>query len=101
ATKTPAEAQPARLPLLQQGRSPTIEIVASGDTDKPSPPHDLQIPLLRLPLTLGQYAPLPMSAPYLAADEERRAAWRTRLDRGPALRVGLAWAGNPSHADDR
>jgi tetratricopeptide (TPR) repeat protein len=95
------ECQTALLPLLHQWRSASVEIVASGETGKPSPPHDLQIPLLRLPLTLDHYPPLPMSSPYLVADAERRAAWRTRLDRAPNLRVGLAWAGNPSHADDR
>ena len=101
ASRILVECQPPLLPLLQPWSSATVEIVASGETDQPSAPHDLQIPLLRLPLALGHYAPLPMSAPYLEADEERRAVWRARLDRGPALRVGVAWAGNPSHADDR
>jgi tetratricopeptide (TPR) repeat protein len=95
------ECQPPLLPLLQQWRSETIEIVASGDADKPLPSHDLQVPLLRLPLALSHFPPLPMSAPYLQADEARRSVWRVRLDRGPALRVGVAWAGNPSHSDDR
>ncbi|HEY3901737.1 MAG TPA: tetratricopeptide repeat protein [Chthoniobacter sp.] len=95
------ECQPPLLPLLRQWRSAAVEIVATGEADKLSEPHDLQIPLLRLPLALGHYPPLPMSAPYLEADAERRALWRARLDRAPALRVGLAWAGNPSHTDDR
>ncbi|SCK19154.1 tetratricopeptide repeat protein [Vogesella sp. LIG4] len=43
---------------------------------------------------------IPGTQPYLGATEERRAQWQTRLPAG-GLRVGLAWQGNPAHANDR
>jgi hypothetical protein len=67
-----------------------------------------------LKTTLGT---IPADVPYLAANLERIAAWRTRLEemggrgpaeegaRGPAgrreLLVGIAWQGNPHHQWDR
>ncbi len=47
---------------------------------------------------------VPAATPYLRADPQRAALWRTRLDRlAPRgyRRVGLAWAGSPKHANDR
>jgi tetratricopeptide (TPR) repeat protein len=64
------------------------------------PAFDLHCPMGSLPLALGtQVASIP-AAPYLAASEERIAAWRARL---PALtpRVAFAWAGGAGHPDDR
>jgi hypothetical protein len=38
---------------------------------------------------------------YLSASSEKQATWSTRLARQPGkLRVGLVWAGNPTHPDD-
>jgi len=62
---------------------------------------DLYCPMLSLPYTLGRAEPLPMTAPYLRADAGRLSYWKGRLGEGNALRVGLAWAGNPAHPDDR
>jgi len=60
---------------------------------------DLHVPLLSLPLALRVLEPLPVKGPYLHADAARRVAWRERM--GPGFRVGLVWAGNPRHRDDR
>ena len=56
-----------------------------------------------LPYRLGVDAEnIPADTPYLHADPARAAVWQTRLApyRGVA-KVGLFWAGRPSHANDR
>ena len=55
-----------------------------------------------LPHRLGVDARnLGMTQPYLQADAGRVAAWRHRLSAlGGALKVGLVWAGRPSHGND-
>jgi hypothetical protein len=40
--------------------------------------------------------------PYIVADDARKHAWAPRLaPRDGRLRVGIAWAGNPTHPNDR
>lgn len=44
------------------------------------------------------------TAPYLRADPVRGAAWRERLDRltpAGSRRIGIVWAGRPTHNNDR
>lgn len=93
--------QSAVLPLLEQWRSERFEFVAQEDGPEPLTAHDLQLPLLSLPLVLDHPEPLPMATPYLQADERRRAVLRARLNRSASLLVGLAWSGNPTQGDNR
>jgi Flp pilus assembly protein TadD len=92
------EVQPALVALLAD--LPGVDqIVARGD---PLPHFDVHCPLLSLPRVLA--APLTRSAgpvPYLSADPARVAKWRDRVSRLPGMRVGVAWAGSPTMADDR
>jgi len=45
---------------------------------------------------------IPATMPYIALSAERRAVARTLLSQaGATRRVGLCWAGNPAHANDR
>jgi Tfp pilus assembly protein PilF len=58
-----------------------------------------------LPRLAGTTLPtIPAPTPYLCADPEKRAAWADRLaglvPRG-YRRVGIAWAGRPTHVNDR
>jgi len=55
-----------------------------------------------LPLRFGlQASAVPAQVPYLAADTRRVAAWRDRLQAlGPGRKVGLVWAGRPTHGND-
>jgi len=55
-----------------------------------------------LPLRLAVAADqLPDAVPYLGADPARVQAWRERLSPyGGALKVGLGWAGRPTHSND-
>ncbi|WP_034204550.1 tetratricopeptide repeat protein [Burkholderia cepacia] len=71
---------------------------------QPMPAFDLQCPLMSLPYAFRTTLDtVPADVPYLRADARRRAAWVQRLDAlAPSgrLRVGLAWSGNPRHAND-
>jgi hypothetical protein len=47
---------------------------------------------------------VPGSVPYLAADPSRAAAWKDRLNRlipSHSRRIGIVWAGRPTHNNDR
>jgi len=65
-------------------------------------PFDLYMPLLSLP---EMFTPtpeaIPAPTPYVRAEPELVQQWRLRLGTTAALRVGLVWAGNPSHKNDR
>ncbi len=67
------------------------------------PPHDLWIDQMSLPRLLpppaGGFEPIPRAQGYLAADPDRIAAWRREI--GLGVRIGVVWAGNPAHANDR
>jgi tetratricopeptide (TPR) repeat protein len=94
---------PLRLKRLLTGTNDwASEIVYRqiGD-DRALPPFDLHLPLLSLPLALQRFTPLPTKAPYLHADSELCAIWRNRLGSDSTFRVGVAWAGNRTHKDDR
>ncbi len=62
-------------------------------------------PLSTLPRLAGvRLDTIPAPVPYLRADPARAAAWRSRLDELVApgsRRVGLVWAGRPTHRNDR
>jgi tetratricopeptide (TPR) repeat protein len=62
---------------------------------------DVYVRMMSLPRIFGETCAEPAPA-YLHADPARVARWRERIgERGAALRVGLAWAGNPAHPNDR
>ncbi len=67
------------------------------------PAFDLHCPMLSMPLALGTtLTTIPSAASYLRAGAAQVAAWRARLATmaSPSPRVGLAWAGKPTHAAD-
>ncbi len=69
------------------------------------PPFDLHCPFTSLPRAAGTTLDtIPAPIPYLAADPAKAAAWRARLDAllpKPFRRIGLVWAGRPTHGNDR
>jgi tetratricopeptide (TPR) repeat protein len=72
------------------------------DRNEPLPEFDFYINLPSLPRVFGtDLASIPADIPYLHAEPERVERWATRLGAHDALRVGLAWAGSPSHTRDR
>jgi Flp pilus assembly protein TadD len=92
----------ARRPLarLFESAQGVHEIVAAGE---PLPPHDAWLPLLSLAGVLAvDSSSIPARVPYLAANPQRRAGVAAVLaNYTRSLRVGIAWAGNPRHANDR
>ena len=65
------------------------------------PEHDLQCPMLSLPLafktTLNS---IPAATGYLQVDAARRTHWQQVLGAASGLRVGLVASGDPRHARD-
>jgi tetratricopeptide (TPR) repeat protein len=92
------ECQPELKSLLQDLPG-TVRVVARGE--EPGE-FDCHLPLLSLPLhfqtTLEN---IPAAVPYLRADEGRVEIWRSRFAKVEGFKVGLVWAGNPDHRNDR
>ena len=64
------------------------------------PPVDFHCPLMSVPAVLGTtLETLPARVPYLQAAPDAVARWRQRLGEG-GPKVGIAWSGNPKHAND-
>lgn len=80
-------------------RGPVASVIVKGET---LPAFDVHLPLMSLPQRFAtSLASIPADVPYLAADADAVAAWRERLKGRPRPRIGLAWAGNPNHLNDR
>lgn len=91
---------PAPLKRLLQTSLESIVLTESGQAP---PPFDVHAPLLSLPLAFGTTLPtIPRQVPYLHADADLAARWRQQIDHeAEGLKVGLVWAGNKSHKNDR
>lgn len=67
--------------------------------------YDYSCFLMSVPGLVGtDVATIPAKVPYLRANPEAAAKWKSRLDaesHGGKFRVGLVWAGNPEHSNDR
>jgi len=86
---------PALVPWLV-----TLDGIAVLQSGAPLPRYDSWIDQMSLPLIFGtQPDTIPAAEGYLRADPDRIAAWRARLPAG--CKIGLAWAGNPAHGNDR
>ncbi|HEY2134649.1 MAG TPA: tetratricopeptide repeat protein [Xanthobacteraceae bacterium] len=76
-----------------------IRVYAEGDL---LPPFDLHSPFLSLPLAMTTALDsVPAQTPYLAVDSAAAVRWRRRIGTAAGLKVGLVWAGNPQHKNDR
>ncbi len=73
---------------------------ATTCTSRRRPYYDLWVDQMSLPRLFGTTtATVPLPAGYLAPDHAQTLAWDGALPR--CLRVGLVWAGNPRHSNDR
>ncbi|WP_395454127.1 tetratricopeptide repeat protein (plasmid) [Azospirillum melinis] len=95
------ECQHALLPVLRSLPGVTVAL-----TGAPLPDFDVQIPVMSLPALFGtRLETVPSRIPYLSAEPDLVARWGERL-KGPAkdgggLKVGIVWAGSPTHGNDR
>jgi len=73
-------------------------VIRRGD---PLPECDRQCSLMSVAMVMGtDMNSIPVGAPYLHADPTEAEEWRERLA-GDALRIGIAWAGNPNQPQER
>ena len=93
------ECHPALIPLFGSFPDMAASVAFGSDVSF----ADCQIPLMSLPLALGtSLSTIPTAVPYLFADPALIQTWRTQLAVPPGhLAVGLVWAGNPGHRNDR
>ncbi|MEO6928798.1 MAG: DUF5672 family protein [Casimicrobiaceae bacterium] len=91
---------PPALAALCASAPGVSQVVATGGA---LPAHDYCLPLLSSARALAlDAAGIATPIPYLHADSARVAHWTSVVAAHPArLRVGLSWAGNPRHANDR
>lgn len=90
-------ARPALHGLLRSG-FPDVELVGALGFRRG---FDAQLSLMSLPFAFGtRLETIPRQVPYLFADPDRVATWRSRLG-GDGFKVGLCWQGNVKYASDR
>ncbi len=69
---------------------------------QPLPEFDYQCPLLSLPLVFEtEINTIPAQIPYLFANLEKIAHWKSRLGVKQGFRIGLVWSGSPTHKNDK
>jgi Tfp pilus assembly protein PilF len=87
-------------PIVMQQKG----IAAIHDNWRQIPAFDAFCSLSGLPRIFGtDLSNIPASIPYLAAEPQNAAHWRSRLDKllpDGFRRVGLVWAGRPTHGND-
>ena len=95
------ECQPELRELFESiaGADEVISLEKNGLTPK----YDVHCSLMRLPqLFASDERTMPRSVPYLSPSPTRIERWRERVtDRNGRRRVGLVWAGNPTHQNDQ
>jgi len=91
---------PPSLARLLRRQSAIDQVVNKGE---PLPSFDVYAFLLSLPRFFGtnSVAQIPADVPYLDADPDLVARWRTRLESAPGFHVGISWQGSRSHRGDR
>jgi len=90
---------PEPLRELLRASFPGVGFYCGGEA---LPAFDLHAPMLSMPLCFGTTVEtIPARTPYLHAPPASIAKWRERLGERKRPRVGLVWAGNPKHGNDR
>ncbi len=78
------------------------EIVERIINEEPDIQYDFSIPLLSLPLYFKtDLSNIPSGTRYLKADEELRKKWAQIINDKDKIKIGIVWAGSPSHSNDR
>ena len=86
------------VPLLSRASGLAV-CYASGDQ---VPGYDYYSPLLSLPRYLNTRPDnVPATVPYITADPNLVAYWKDAVTKYEGVRIGIAWQGSPSYANDR
>jgi tetratricopeptide (TPR) repeat protein len=90
-------------PTLRRILEPSFPMAQFIDFSGKFPPIDVQCSIISLPLAFGtDLNSIPASVPYLKTDPALILHWSARLgERDGRPRVGIVWAGNPAHYNDR
>lgn len=88
---------PAPLANLLRTLAGGATVVRSGEA---LPSFDVHAPLMSLAHKLKLTLETIPTAPYLRADAQKRAAWRSRLAPLQGKRVGVCWSGHRIHKND-
>jgi Flp pilus assembly protein TadD len=89
--------QPEAVSLLKS--IPGVQHVASHPNQLPQ--CDNHCYLMDLPQALGTtLGTIPNRVPYLHPDPALVQSWRDKLANQPGIKIGLAWAGRPTHANN-
>lgn len=95
------ECQPGLQRLLRQSDL-CGEVVQRTVTGQLDVPFDCHLPLLSLPRVFGtSLATVPADIPYLQAEAWNIDRWRRRFSHDASFKVGVVWAGRPTHEDDQ
>jgi tetratricopeptide (TPR) repeat protein len=87
------------LATLIRASLPGVEVF--GDRGTPDAP-DYECALLSLPhLFRTRLETIPADIPYLRPPHDMAARWATRLSGLGGFKIGIVWAGNPEHVNDR
>ncbi|MCC7328061.1 MAG: tetratricopeptide repeat protein [Burkholderiales bacterium] len=92
--------------LVREGLEQVLQACVGVDRiigrEEQLPPFDFHLPLMSLPRVFGtDLDSIPADVPYLRPDPEKVRHWRARLGTTAKRRVGIVWAGNPEHYNDR
>jgi tetratricopeptide (TPR) repeat protein len=93
----------ARKPLykLLQGFPGIDELVEASLDNKPVVKFDYHISLMDLPKIFETtLETIPAEVPYIKCCPKKAEYWRNKLA-GPDFKVGIVWAGSPSHGNDQ
>lgn len=94
--------------VMLQNRPGMDEIACAFDgvdrvlvENEPLPKFDYYIYIMSLPRVFGtDIDSVPAEVPYLRVDPVRGERWAKRLSEGSGLKVGVVWAGRPTHVRD-
>jgi tetratricopeptide (TPR) repeat protein len=89
-------------PAMRRIASQIAGLAALVSTGDPLPPFDFHCPLMSLPQAFATTVEtIPARVPYLTVPEDALKAASALPWPARGLRIGLVWAGNPSHPKDR
>ncbi len=78
------------------------EVISRQTVEEPAVEYDYHIALMSLPYyfktTLGN---IPANSVYLKAEKDISEKWKSSLSEYKGLKIGLVWAGNPGHTNDK